>query len=348
MIRTPKRGAGSEGLDQRVINDWFARWGVNNPSDLTPPTRFVGRAGLATYSAAFSSVTAERPEAYESLTYHRELSMMMAHCELHTPRRTELTAAKIRSHPMELVIVASHVLEGSLRIAQYGRKMTYTEGQLVVLALDSPFVNVVDSVADSAMLLIPKRLLGLGTDIGRTPELPIAADSLVSRSTAQFVRRFACDAAVLGRDVTPDMELSAIRTIREAIGLHSYDERRPHRESPGVREAAIELIEQHYRDPMFSADAIASMLHISRRHLYRHFAQAQNSPVQLLKRRRLAQAMELLACTTELSLDDIASQSGFISASTLRARMRAETGLSPIEFRASRQADRRDELKGSK
>lgn len=328
-------GYSRSGLDSAVVDAWYQRWGVRDPGDLSAPVRLRGRAGLAAYSTGFSAVSADQPETYESIIYHRKLSMMMAHCELHTPRRTELTETTIRAQPMELVIVAAHVLDSELRITQYGRRMSYGEGQLVVLALDSPFVNVVESVADSAMLIIPKRLLGLGNGAEQMPALPAAADSLVSRSTAQFVRRFAGDAAMLGRTVTPDMEIAAIRMVRETIGLHGYHERHPQHDSIVVRETALELIERSYRDPHFSADSIASVLHMSRRHLYRHFADAEFSPAVLLKQRRLARAMELLAGARELPLDEVARRSGFVSVSTMRNRLRAEIGMTPVEFRAS-------------
>ncbi|AWO83472.1 AraC family transcriptional regulator [Gordonia terrae] len=327
------RGYSRRGLEPAVVDAWYDRWGVRHPDELPDPIRLRGRAGLAAYSSAFSSVNAEFPEGYESIIYHRKMSMMMAHCELHTPRTTELTRAAIREMPIDLVIVAAHVLESDLRITQYGTEMAYGEGQLVVLALDSPFVNVVDCVADSAMLLIPKRLLGLSSESGSAPRLPVAADSLVSRSTAQFVRRFASDAAMLGREVTTEMELAAIRMIREAIGMHSYHERHPQRDSVMVREAAAELIEQHFADPRYSADSIASALHMSRRHLYRHFADADTSPAILLKRRRLAHAMELLAAEPDLPLDAVAGRSGFLSVAALRGRLRAEFGAGWTEIR---------------
>lgn len=325
----------ARGLDPAVVAQWYTRLGVSNPETCELPTRFRGRSGLAAYSSLFSSVSTEHPDSYDSLIYHRQLSMMMAHCELHTPRRTELTNSVIRAQPIELVIVASHVLDGSLHITQHDTQISYGTGQLVILPLDSPFVNEVDSVSDAAMLLIPKRLLGL-THAGDTALiLPFVADSLVSRSTAQFVRRFAADAALLGQDITPDMELNAIKMVRETIGLHNYQERRPHHDSIMVREAAAELIEQHYRDPQFSAHSIATALQMSRRHLYRHFADSESSPAQLITQRRLAHAMDLLAGPRDLPLDEVARQSGYLSAATLRARLHAEIGQTPSEFRRS-------------
>lgn len=318
-----------------MVDEWYARWGVRDPGELAAPLRLRGQAGLAAYSSGFSSVSAEHPECFESIVYHRKLSMMMAHCELHTPRRTELTERTIRAQPTELVIVAAHVLDGELQITQYGKRMSYGEGQLVVLALDSPFVNVVESVIDSAMLLIPKRLLGLTGSASDGPVLPAAADSLVSRSAAQFVRRFVGDAAILGHEVTPNMEIAAIRMIREAIGLHSYHERHPQHDSIMVREAALELIERNHRDPEFTADSIAAELHMSRRHLYRHFAAADSTPAVLLKERRLASALELLADARELPLDEVARRSGFASTSAMRNRLRTGVGMTPGDFRAS-------------
>ncbi|MCK0440267.1 helix-turn-helix domain-containing protein [Gordonia alkaliphila] len=94
-----------------------------------------------------------------------------------------------------------------------------------------------------------------------------------------------------------------------------------------------QLIEQHYRDPGFDGDAVARMLYLSRRHMYRFFADTEDTPAVLIARRRLAHARELLVRQPRMSLREVAAASGFTSAGTLSKRFSAEFGLTPSQFR---------------
>ncbi|MGW1376901.1 GlxA family transcriptional regulator [Streptomyces sp. NPDC002446] len=74
---------------------------------------------------------------------------------------------------------------------------------------------------------------------------------------------------------------------------------------------------------------------MSVRSLNRHFrAQTGTTPLQWLLRTRIHRAQQLLE-TTDLTVDQIAEQSGFGSATTLRHHFALRTGTSPQSYRAA-------------
>lgn len=67
-----------------------------------------------------------------------------------------------------------------------------------------------------------------------------------------------------------------------------------------VRERTTELVELHYREPEFDASRVADELHMSRRQLYRHFAEASESLADMIASRRLEEACDLLIAQPEM------------------------------------------------
>ncbi|AZG46137.1 AraC family transcriptional regulator [Gordonia insulae] len=331
-----------DGIDHDTLARWRSSIGADDdpgPSAATP-MELRGRTGLAAYGAAFSRVTVDDPDAFHAIIYHRPLSVLSAHCELSTPRTTERTDAIIRAQPAPIIMVGTHRLEGRLRVRQGDVEREYGEGQLVVMSIESAFVDECPSVCDTALLLVPAEVLRHELAEADAAFLPTAADSLLARATATFIRRFVCDAAVRGLPITPADELAVVGLIRAAIGHHTQDAYQMENNALFVLEAARDLIDERYADPDFTADAIAEALQISRRHLYRHFADTGESPATMITSRRLAQARTLLELEEPLGLDTVAHASGFASAATLRNRFRAEFGMTPGAFRATvRSAD---------
>lgn len=75
-------------------------------------------------------------------------------------------------------------------------------------------------------------------------------------------------------------------------------------------------------------------LHMSRRQLYRHFAQAGESLADMIARRRLEEVCDLLVEQPGMGLEEVAHAVGFSSVSTMRNRFRAEYGMAPTEYRS--------------
>lgn len=101
-------------------------------------------------------------------------------------------------------------------------------------------------------------------------------------------------------------------------------------------ERALRMIEGGALD-QGSVEALAERLGIGSRHLSRLFDKhIDASPLQVAKTLRVQKAKRLLN-TTELSIADIASQSGFTSARRMNAAFSDLYGRSPSELRRTRQ-----------
>lgn len=325
------------GIDHDTLTRWRKSVGVDDEHgpDAATAMELRGRTGLAAYGAAFSRVIVDDPDAFHAVIYHRPLSILSAHCELSTPRTTERSDDIIRAQPAPIVMVGSHRLDGRLRVTQSGVQRQYGEGQLVVMSIEHAFVDECPSVCDTTLLLVPNDMLTHELSDAATSFLPAVADSPLGRATATFIRRFVCDAAVRGLPVTPADELAVIDLIRSAIGHHAHDSHRMENNALFVIEAVRELIDERFSDPHFTADSIAEVLQLSRRHLYRHLESIGETPAAMISARRLRYARELLAVDDQLGLDEVASRSGFSSTATLRNRFRAEFGMTPGAFRGA-------------
>ncbi|MBO4605115.1 MAG: helix-turn-helix domain-containing protein [Bacteroidales bacterium] len=92
------------------------------------------------------------------------------------------------------------------------------------------------------------------------------------------------------------------------------------------------LIAEHYMEPDFDVDAIASLTGLSRIHVNRKLkAEGSPSPSVLIKERRMDIA-KMLLIRNEMPMAQIASECGFRSASYFTTAFKDYTGLTPSEF----------------
>lgn len=104
--------------------------------------------------------------------------------------------------------------------------------------------------------------------------------------------------------------------------------------SPGdsFSELVTRLIDERHTDTQLDASRLASVLHVSRRQLYRH---VDGGVAAMIAARRAATAERLLIERPDLDIQDVAVLSGFTDASALRAQFRRHSGVSPSEYRRS-------------
>lgn len=104
--------------------------------------------------------------------------------------------------------------------------------------------------------------------------------------------------------------------------------------APGQLKRVIDYIE-HHLDQALTLGDLARQIDLSDFHFARMFKQSTGqAPHRYVMQRRLAVARNLLA-RSSLSVTDIALHCGFSSASHFSNRFRAETGLSPSDFKRS-------------
>lgn len=332
-------GRKSDRLDPSMLAAWQTRIGADAP--LGPnPTRYlrrVGRQGLANHMNVFR-VEAEPADDFEEYLYWRPLSKLMVFSLLRTPCTTARTAELVRRFRSQFVLVGTQHLPGGGSVTQGGRRFRYSHPRhLVAVNNDEPFVQVSDTVADLAGVWVPFDLID-----GRPGEAwsmgPLVDDSPLARATAAYVSSFANDVAARRADIDPDTEVEVAELIRAALSMHRDDNFRAADSELYVQKITGELIEQNFRDPDFDVESIARLLFLSRRHLYRAFSDAEQTPAALIARRRLAAAKLLLTRDSRMSLREVAAASGFASAGTLSKRFRAEFGVTPSEFRKAARA----------
>ncbi|MFJ4268657.1 helix-turn-helix domain-containing protein [Paenarthrobacter nicotinovorans] len=103
---------------------------------------------------------------------------------------------------------------------------------------------------------------------------------------------------------------------------------------PGDRHyaAAKGIIERSCHDPNLTPDGIAAFLHVSRRALFRAFAERSTTVGKELTNSRLARAARLLRMDARLTVRSAAQLAGFTSTSSFHARFLENYGMSPRQY----------------
>jgi AraC-like DNA-binding protein len=97
---------------------------------------------------------------------------------------------------------------------------------------------------------------------------------------------------------------------------------------------AKDAMDRDWADPDLDLEAVASAAGYSRYHFVRTFkAVYGQTPGQYLSYRRTERAEDMLR-SADLSVTEICHLVGFTSLSTFCARFKAQTGLTPSEYRA--------------
>lgn len=157
----------------------------------------------------------------------------------------------------------------------------------------------------------------LGVDIDRVPERPaLTTSALAGRSYVTTVARVRPTLSALEALVLERTLIDIAFALFVAAGEHEVVATT--RVSTYLR---VRLhFESRFTDPTFSVRSAASEVHVSERHIERMFASRGLSPSAYLRALRVDFARALLDTRTQtgMTMQAIASQSGFASARTLR------------------------------
>ncbi len=131
------------------------------------------------------------------------------------------------------------------------------------------------------------------------------------------------------REVPPNEHMVSVH-VAEIIGRLA---------SPGMRSAsnkqlepAVRYIRDHFQEPI-TLEELADLCSMSKSHFIRSFGKyANRTPHEYLLAYRLAHSKQLLL-TTDLSIEQIAEECGFNSASHFARAFRKANEISPTEFR---------------
>ncbi|MFE4456889.1 AraC family transcriptional regulator [Nocardia tengchongensis] len=100
-----------------------------------------------------------------------------------------------------------------------------------------------------------------------------------------------------------------------------------------LRQHVIAFIRANLGNPGLTVDRIAFACGISRRKLFGLFTDIDGGPMQLLRQLRAERAQELLIATPDQTIAAIAHACGFTGERNLYRVFRAETGITPGEYR---------------
>ena len=326
------RPASATRLTPALVAGWHRQITREVPRALDP-SRAV-RSARSVETLRGITVTSSRDDAIQRVRYSEPIDFGIAFSALNSPSRYERTTADIAREPVELFTITASRSPGPSTVHQFGRELRFASGDLVVVPTTVPFVQVVPAVRDITGMFVEMRHLGRFRYLVERPRRPSGPRTPLARATASFVRQFAIDIAVSGSRPTADANLAAIDLITAALAELAEDDRYGLQDDRLFhRQAVLDLIARRYRDPELSPDTIASALHISRRHLYRLFADDETSLAEIIAETRLDAGRQLLENSPRMSVGAAAAAAGFGSATTFRNRFTARYGITPSEFR---------------
>ncbi len=189
----------------------------------------------------------------------------------------------------------------------------------------------------------PSWLLLSPTDRERLTTLLSHNEQPVFRADRRCAQAFASLAAIVGRGEAAAAETPLKLAINEILVatlgmLEGQDLRLDHRlcDSERLVQMFLDELPQHLDRPW----TLASMAEACglKRTRFAHYCQrlVNANPMVRLNQLRMAKARRLLAAEPERSITDIALSCGFASSQYFATRFRAETGMSPRDFRRSR------------
>jgi AraC-like DNA-binding protein len=97
-----------------------------------------------------------------------------------------------------------------------------------------------------------------------------------------------------------------------------------------------QFVREHASDSGLDPSAVAAAFHVSRRQLYNLFAEAGESPAEMIRQWRLDLAQGMLVNEPRRPVESIAFECGFTDSSTFTRAFKATTGQTPAAYRRER------------
>jgi AraC-like DNA-binding protein len=238
----------------------------------------------------------------------------------------ERTAALVEQFPKRAVMI-SLVLSGRAMFYSADRMCTAGPGEMLIYPASRPYLMAFQEGTSQLLLDIPEEYLGsAGLSIGQ--DGCIQVDRTVQTAARIDPTEFARLEPLLSGT---EREARAASAGLAGV-LARLDTRLRRQEATGRLEAAMRHIERHSADPDLDVASIAGAVGVSPRQVSRAFLLTGRSPMQCVTDSRIRTAQRLLA-ETAFGMDEIATASGFGSASVFSRTFRRAAGMSPREFR---------------
>lgn len=258
-----------------------------------------------------------------------------------TPVRTRRTVHDIATDMDERVALI-YVKAGTVTLDQGEQQTRITSGQALIynLALpasfewSAPFRNLVVAVRTEDL-----RARGITSD-DLTHGLRVNAD--LGAPWLSFMRGLWSSVSQEHTMPWPALLPSVVDGFGMMISTSPDLTARNNAESQRLYAHAWAVIEAECHDPDLTPETIATQLHISRRTLFRLFAEHGTSVGAAVLKTRLERAAQVLRLRgTQVTVEYVAHLSGFRSTSTFHSRFHAHFGASPRQYALEPTQDQR-------
>ncbi len=242
-----------------------------------------------------------------------------------SPHRVRRTPALIDAAPGEYVLATIQV-SGRSAVEQDGREARLGPGDLVFCDSTRPFAFTFDEPFRQGVVQAPRA---------------VVADRTLRRATAVPLKGSGPGAAAgaFFRALAPHdpgrLSAHGVAMLADVLVMAAGAE-----PAPGEldRRRVLDHLAAAFRDPRLDAAGVARACHLSRRALFRLFADAPLSLADEMRRVRVAEAQRLLRLHPARSVAEIAPACGFLSETQARRAFRAVTGTTPAAYRGESRA----------
>ncbi|WZH51216.1 MAG: helix-turn-helix domain-containing protein [Nocardioides alkalitolerans] len=226
-------------------------------------------------------------------------------------------------------------LAGEARVDHAGATRRLAAGNLVLCDTSRPYTLTYDDDFLAAVVLLPRPTIHLPAPslqplIGR----PLTADSITGAAVASLVRSLTEDDRGDVGDPAAARLVDGTLSLVTALLLEEIEAAGPP-SGPAMLLRAREHVERHLADPRLAPDTLASALGISRRYLFKVFAEEGTTVAGWIRDRRLER------CARDLADPALAGQPialvgarwGLGDPRHLARVFRARYGCTPTEYR---------------
>lgn len=332
-------------IDSRAIRAWYRRLagvgahpGPDGDTEASHPTpvRFTGAGGLdgyASHTRADATSTGD-PKHFDCAVLERQIGSLTLTSRLVTPSIIAHRGDGAQRGEASILFALNTL--GVSRWATPTRDALLIPGRMIAVPSVHPVRADAFELSEETSLRVPLRSLGsFGSDLFTMPSL-LLPESPLTRAVGMYLTRLlfelSCEPS-LDAATSDALEAATLELMTAVTAQLQQGGGEPNNRDQKVRAAVTRLIESDYSSPACTVDAIAHALHMSRRQLYRYFSDDEGGIAELLARRRLDAAYELLTQQPDLTVAEVAERCGFGDVGTLRSRFRREFDLSPSQMR---------------
>jgi AraC-like DNA-binding protein len=250
--------------------------------------------------------------------------------------RATRTRKKLRDSPSDAVFGHLQV-EGCTSVIQCGRRADLIPGDLVFYDASSEY-EIMTGPNFSALIFQLNREVASLSETSKIIGNKLSGQKGLGTPIAKFLSAIPSAVHELPQAEKGTLEECTLDLLRTAMRIVdvSGDAPAKRRNILTQQSRAQRVTDQRLHDPSFDREALADALGISVRGLTRLFTSLQTSPSEYIRIRRLEQCRCALLASAGMTVTEIALSNGFNDSSHFSSAFRKEFGISPSEYRATR------------